>query len=170
MEIKIKGIAVQIDEQDLPLVQSHKWCILKHRYICYSEHTRTVKNGKITRKTKTFYLHREIIKTPKGMMTDHINGNRLDNRRCNLRTCSAAENSMNKGPMTNNTSGRTGVIYYANKAINNYRAFIFFDCKYIHLGYYPTFEGAVAARMKAEDQYFKNFKYIGTVAQASAAV
>lgn len=41
------------------------------------------------------YLHRVINKTPKGMLTDHINGDRLDNRRENLRTVNNRTNSEN---------------------------------------------------------------------------
>lgn len=41
------------------------------------------------------YLHRMIIDVPPGMDIDHINMNRLDNRRCNLRACSRSENMAN---------------------------------------------------------------------------
>ena len=40
---------------------------------------------------------------------DHINGDRIDNRACNLRECTLSQNQRNKLKMKNNTSGYTGV-------------------------------------------------------------
>ena len=46
----------------------------------------------------TILMHREIMKPPPGMVVDHINGNSLDNRRCNLRICTPQQNEHNKPP------------------------------------------------------------------------
>jgi len=45
-------------------------------------------------------LHRIILNAPKDMQVDHINGNRLDNRRENLRLCTHQQNCMNRKPVT----------------------------------------------------------------------
>ena len=54
-----------------------------------------VKRGKVYGKSSTIRLHRVIAEPPKGLEVDHVNGNRLDNRRSNLRIVSHAINAWN---------------------------------------------------------------------------
>jgi hypothetical protein len=49
-----------------------------------------------TGKRKKVYMHRQINQTPDGMLTDHLNGNRRDNRKANLRNASFGQNNLNK--------------------------------------------------------------------------
>ena len=46
--------------------------------------------------TGTIRMHRVIARTPKGKLTDHLNHNRLDNRKANLRICTQKENMSNQ--------------------------------------------------------------------------
>jgi hypothetical protein len=58
---------------------------------------------------KTIYLHRFVIGNPKGMDIDHIDGNKYDNRRCNLRICNRAENTLNRRKDSKASSGYRNV-------------------------------------------------------------
>ena len=82
---------------------------------------------------------------------DHINGVRDDNRWCNLRKVTVQENRLNMGKPTNNTSGQVGVMWY--KAGNKWHSQIAIGKNKIHLGYYDSFEEAIAARKAAEVAY-----------------
>jgi len=80
---------------------------------------------------------------------DHINHDHADNRICNLRSVTRAENLRNLPKMRHNTSGVTGV--YRRK--DKWLAAIRVDRKLIRLGYFHSFNDAVAARELAERQY-----------------
>ena len=81
---------------------------------------------------------------------DHINGNRSDNRFCNLRECTSAQNNQNFGIRSDNKRGLTGVhldkrdgVFYGRIKLNN---------KIIHLGRFKTAEEAHAAYVEAKSR------------------
>lgn len=86
-------------------------------------------------------LHRYIMNCPDNMVVDHINHNRLDNRKCNLRICTIQENGLNKKVSPNNKLGVKGV----RKLGNKYQARISFNGKRIFIGSFDTLEEAQAA-------------------------
>jgi hypothetical protein len=90
-EIKLtKGKTAIVDDEDFDRLSQYKW---QFAVIGYARRTVYVK-GKKGR--QTLYMHRDILATPSDMFTDHINGNRLDNRKENLRVCTQAENNRNR--------------------------------------------------------------------------
>ena len=84
-------------------------------------------------------MHRVIINAPKDMQVDHINGNRLDNRRCNLRLATDGQNMGNSKIPRHNTSGFKGVSW--DKRREQWEAYISKKDKKIHLGRFDTFAG-----------------------------
>lgn len=87
---------------------------------------------------------------PRGEV-DHINGDRSDNRLCNLREVDPASNMKNKATYSNNTTGACGIGWH--KKNRKWTAYITADGKRKHLGCYGSIEEAVAARKAAEEKY-----------------
>jgi hypothetical protein len=82
---------------------------------------------------------------------DHVNRERDDNRLCNLRLATGAENKQNRAKQNTNTSGYTGVGWNIGKG--KWQSRIMRDGKSIHLGYYDRIEDAVNARAEAKRKY-----------------
>lgn len=112
---------------------------------------------------KAIYLHRVICKTPAGLETDHINGNRLDNRQENLRICTASENQQNKRAVGAGASGYKGVDYCWQAG--KWRARIRVNGKRLHLGYFLTARAAAEAYDAAALRYFGEFAKINRPAR-----
>ena len=87
------------DEEDLDLVVDGAWYVGNNGYVL----ERSKKRARL--------LHREIMNPSPDMYVDHINGNRMDNRRCNLRIASSTENHANSKISTNNTSKHANVFW-----------------------------------------------------------
>lgn len=77
---------------------------------------------------------------------DHINGDRCDNRVCNLREATISQNQMNKGRNPRNPTGLKGV---SRNASGSYRSLIKVGQKQIYLGSFPTAESAHRAYCEA---------------------
>ena len=80
---------------------------------------------------------------------DHVNGVRDDNRIENLRVVSVQENQRNSHRRVDNTSGVTGVC----KDHGGWRARIKVNGKRINLGFFKSFDAAVAARKQGESNF-----------------
>jgi hypothetical protein len=98
--------------------------------------SRVVFDGKKRVGFPRYCVHRIIWifvhgKPPKDQI-DHINGDKSDNRLCNLREANTAENMRNVGKQAHNTSGLKGVSFH--KHTNKWRANITLGRKQIHIG------------------------------------
>jgi hypothetical protein len=92
--------------------------------------TDKVINGKRT----IIDLHRLVHPPKKGFIVDHINQNKLDNRKSNLRDATKSLNALNSGMFGHNRSGYKGVCW--STQAKKWRAYITHNNKQIHLGYF----------------------------------
>jgi HNH endonuclease/AP2 domain len=132
MKIAYKGQIFYIDQEDYDYFKAHNWYIQQGGYLKYGT--------KIDGKHKTFLFHREVVGGDlKGMQVDHINRNKLDNRKANLRVSTNSQNLFNRGKTVLNTSGYKGV---TRRSVNRWIAQTIFCGTYLYLG---SFDNPVEA-------------------------
>src|SRR3990167_3498600 len=133
-KIKLKqGNYTIVDNEDFEYLNQWKW----YFYNGYA----------IRRYKKTIRMHRLLNNTPLGFFTDHINRNKLDNRKSNLRTVTKSQNGFNTNLSRNNKSGYKGI--YWEKFTNKWRAEIKINYKKIGLGRFLNLKDAILARKEA---------------------
>ena len=135
-----------IDVCDIQKVKYHKWR-LSHGHVVTG----------LPSKGQQRDLSHVVLDIPKddSVVVDHINGDTLDNTRCNLRICSQGENILNKRFMSNNTTGFIGVSYKKDR--DRYDPEIRFGYTRCHLGMTKTIEEAVYKRYIAEQLLFGEY-------------
>lgn len=101
-------------------------------------------------------IHGAVLPLTDGRTPDHINGDGLDNRRCNLRPASQHQQTMNTSRYRNNRSGFKGVRSPSGK-IKKYIARIRYNGELIYLGYIEHAEDAARAYDRAAKYYFGEY-------------
>ena len=144
-----------IDDEDYPIVSQSRWCINSMGYAVRHRKKSEGLSDKIS-------LHRFLMGLQYGdkRQVDHINGNKLDNRRVNLRICTLQQNQMNR-TKRKGTSIYKGVNFY--KITNKWQASIKFNQKNIHLGYFLDEVEAAKAYNKAAKEHFKDFANLNMI-------
>ena len=122
-----KGKVSLVDDEDYETVNKFKWYFDSVGYATITTYRNRIR------------MHRFILNPKKNQIVDHVNGDRLDNRRCNLRLCTRRQNQCNQKTRKDNTSGYKGVALMHNKY---WRAYINKDGKQKHLGIFKTKEEA----------------------------
>ncbi len=148
--------STKIDLEFLPEIKKHKIYIRKSgvkEYAAFSGIENEEGSG------KKYFVHRYVMhlrnkKYNIDEVVDHINGDSLDNRLSNLRICTQKENSCNNRG-TELTKKIKGVNWL--KVNKRWTARIMYNYKNIHLGNYFTYAEAVLARIKKEQELFKEY-------------
>jgi AP2 domain/HNH endonuclease len=146
--MKINGGETLLDDEDVDWLSAYYWFKDKQGYARRVVYER----GKKT----TRLMHRDILKiSDHKIHVDHINLNKLDNRKCNLRLATRAQNSQNRPVLKNNLLGIKGVRLY--ERTGRFVARIRVCGKLLHLGYFNTPEEASDAYWRAAQNYFGEF-------------
>lgn len=127
--------------EDFEIISRFCWCLDNSNGYLVARDSTT---------NKKIYMHKVICNTDD--QVDHINRNRLDNRRSNLRPITQHKNKFNHNKRLDNTSGVIGVCWHSQ--ISKWLAQIQIGNTHPYLGVYEKFEDAIVARLKAELKYF----------------
>lgn len=142
-----QGIEFIFDKNDFDKIKEYCWSVDSKGYL----------QAKIPRQSKMITFHRLILDFP-NCDVDHVNRNRLDNRRSNLRLATKSQNRYNTSMKKSNNSGVIGI----KKIVHNSGKTVFIaslakDKKEVLNKTFENFEDAVIARLQAEKEYFGEF-------------
>lgn len=134
------GHVTLVDDCDYDELSRHKWHAYPNKsgvYACRTDHS--MSSTKVR-------MHRQILglDASRSVVVDHINGNTLDNRRCNLRACCQTINALNRHKPSRSNTGHPGI----NSTPTGFRASVTVNRKMKNLGIYRTIEEAIIARAK----------------------
>ncbi len=139
-----KGMFAIVDESDYEFINQFKWLLCQTYAARYS-----YEKGN----RKWIFMHKLIVNAPEGMEVDHINHDRLDNRRSNLRVATHQQNSFNHPGY-----GHRGVTKVINRPLKKpYCVRLMISGKNLYLGYYGTMKEARSAWKQAALKYYGKF-------------
>jgi hypothetical protein len=156
-----KGHEAIVDVCDLHLVDKWNWYAKVDGNTLYA-----YRNDRSGARARSALMHREILQPKHGELTDHVNGNGLDNRRENLRIATKSQNGANSKPNKRNKAGYKGVHF--NSRENRWAARIKHNKKLFSLGLFETAEQAASAYREASVNLFKDFSYYARSSQTTA--
>jgi hypothetical protein len=152
-----QGKYALIDEEDFALVSQYKWWARKssskNTVRWYVVRTIRLTDGRWIEQR----LHRFLLHPPVGIDVDHVNGNVLDNRRCNLRLATRSENSRNRHTVRG-ASKYLGVFF--KKQTGRWMAQIVDHGTAIHLGYFDSEVEAALAYDEAASRIHGEFAHL----------
>jgi hypothetical protein len=140
-----KGKVALVDDEDYGWLTTWKWFVNKDGYAARN----TPRPDQ-----KTVLMHRVLMQTPDEMQTDHIDGDKLDNQKSNLRICTETQNHQNTNRHLN-IHGYKGIEY--DKRAKRWYAHIRINKINTHIGSYGSAEEAARAYDDAAKKYHGEF-------------
>lgn len=148
-----QGYSAFVDDADYELLRQYKW----HVFIRSHSKTKYAATIFYEPTKRSVLMHRLILTVPIGKEVDHINGDGLDNRRCNLRLTDRAGNCQNR---QKRGDGYKGV---KDNKYGRWEARIQFNKRSLHLGTFDTAQQAAEAYNDAAVQYHGEFARLNVI-------
>ena len=151
-----QGREAIIDTADLHLVQLWNWCARVRKDRHPPNNAYAVRMEYAGTRPALVQMHSHILPPRAGLVIDHVNGDSLDNRRCNLRYATRSQNLAN----SLRVAVKTGVSLKGARQIRatgRWIAQITKDKQVHHLGTFDTAEEAHAAYAEAAVRLFREF-------------
>jgi len=143
----------KVDLDDYERLRKYEWYAAKSNKGFYA---RGCVTDSKTAKARTIYMHQKILEVPKGMVVDHINHDKMDDRRANLRAATRAQNVRNRKKFSNSNGSKYKGIYFRKKS-RKWEVMITFERKKIHLGCFKDEIDAAKAYDAAAKKYHGEF-------------
>ena len=148
-----QGKIALVDDSDYAWLNQWKWCASCHHRTWYALRKSLVDGSSIYT-----YMHTLILQTPKGMYSDHKDGNGLHNWRDNLRVCTRAENQHNQQKQKRQCSSNFKGVYFC-KDRNKWQVNITVGLRRISLGYFSSEIEAAQTYDEAARKYHGEFAH-----------
>lgn len=130
--------AALVDPEDFDAMNAHTWRRHSRGYAC--------RGRSINGRFRVILLHREIMHPPPGLEVDHLNGDKLDNRRANMRLVTHAQNAQNRSKFGGRYSQHRGVCF--DKRSGRWVAGVKLNGVRHNLGYFDTEVAAADAALE----------------------
>lgn len=139
------GYPIVLDDEDYAEVSKYRWNTCHSRGTRYAHRT-VCSEGK----QRDIRLHRQLLNLNPGdgIQVDHINGDGLDNRRCNLRTCTRVQNHANMCNRKRRSSASGFIGVYRSQRDTGWEAHIQYSGRPIYCGLFKDPADAARARDK----------------------
>ena len=148
-----QGKVALVDDNDFEYLNQFRWYFSPYGYAARSKK----KVGGKYPEGHTSLMHREIMEIKSKSDVDHINGDKLDNRKSNLRLATRSQNMINKDVTKRSVSGLKGVYWFARD--KKWISTIVVNYKTIFLGYFKSKEKAARSYKEAAIKYFGEYAY-----------